>query len=416
MEFQKIQTISDDTRHAIKRATAWSLPNNPSERGMKPNEIRRAFYQSIWEGTESLIGLQNKTIGEVNEILSEIVKVLSAIGLLCGVTDAEGSQETLQTDAKTLISAINELDTLLRARFEDGSVETLRPYDVAGSILTEDGTVIGKINAILDWMKDLQLELNSYAKAKDLKDHIGASVTDEKESDPHQTREAIARAKSEILSKQSNIERKNQEQDRRLDDLRAVSEEHDERMKENTAEIKKNRTLISMMKSTVDGMSRRFSLPDFSALVRFMEGKSVIAAGNSLVYASDLVNGDSIILVERGVADFWFQKTADVSKAETYTYQGVAYRMIVRDESGSTVGLLHIEESYDEMLDETLRRAEQYADSAQSHSEKAERHEETLKALVNSIFYVQKAPTLEHINDAVILPSPTLAMLPDGTV
>lgn len=72
---EKIPAVNKATeaaRNAIRRVSTYSLPNNPSERGMKPDEIKRAFWQPIIGLTQSVILEQDRIVDEINQA----VKVL----------------------------------------------------------------------------------------------------------------------------------------------------------------------------------------------------------------------------------------------------------------------------------------------------------------------------------------------------
>lgn len=66
---EKIPAVNKATeaaRNAIRRVSAYSLPNNPSERGMKPDEIKRAFWQPIIGLTQSVMQEQDRIVDEFN--------------------------------------------------------------------------------------------------------------------------------------------------------------------------------------------------------------------------------------------------------------------------------------------------------------------------------------------------------------
>lgn len=64
-----IEKISAATKEAIKRKSAYSLPNRPSEQGMKPEDIKRAFYQPMVDVTNSCLTEIDRVINEVNKTL-----------------------------------------------------------------------------------------------------------------------------------------------------------------------------------------------------------------------------------------------------------------------------------------------------------------------------------------------------------
>ena len=71
-----IGKISDEVVRSIKKKSAFGLPDSPSERGMKPFEIKKAFYAPLVDATASLSAEINRVVEEVN---TEIEKVLAEI-------------------------------------------------------------------------------------------------------------------------------------------------------------------------------------------------------------------------------------------------------------------------------------------------------------------------------------------------
>lgn len=61
-----INNISQETINAILRKTAFKLPDNPSEQGMKAADIKKAFYQFISDATVSIYAEINRIVGEAN--------------------------------------------------------------------------------------------------------------------------------------------------------------------------------------------------------------------------------------------------------------------------------------------------------------------------------------------------------------
>lgn len=68
----QITPISAETKLAIKRKSAFNLPDRPTEKGMRPDEIKRAFW-------DPLIGTDNSVISELERIIREANTVFSDI-------------------------------------------------------------------------------------------------------------------------------------------------------------------------------------------------------------------------------------------------------------------------------------------------------------------------------------------------
>jgi hypothetical protein len=52
-EITKIKKVSSETRNAVARKSAQTLPNRPSEQGYSAEEIKRRFYQPILDAANS---------------------------------------------------------------------------------------------------------------------------------------------------------------------------------------------------------------------------------------------------------------------------------------------------------------------------------------------------------------------------
>lgn len=204
--------------------------------------------------------------------------------------------------------------------------------------------------------------------------------------------------------------------------------------------------------SQLQGIDRTYVLPNFNALLEFIDGTRYISAWEDRdgdgypeeykVYVSDLKTNDNILLREEGVSDFWFEKLSGEWVAPTdytYKYNGHVYSLVAYDtdddtidESDTPIGIFHRLEIDLTLVDERVQSALEYANNAQQSAltakgfaevaaaealaaeeefVKASEQREEVENLVNSIFYIQRAPTLATLNDAVMLPTPTLAQI-----
>ena len=66
----QINKVSNATKDAIKRKSAYALPDRPSDMGMKPEDIKRAFWQPIVDVTFSAISEIDRLIDELNTIMT----------------------------------------------------------------------------------------------------------------------------------------------------------------------------------------------------------------------------------------------------------------------------------------------------------------------------------------------------------
>lgn len=72
--FNEIKKISDETRKKIELLSARSLPNNPSERGMTPEQIKKRFYDPILSSAASALKEIDRVVDEVNDVILQIDK------------------------------------------------------------------------------------------------------------------------------------------------------------------------------------------------------------------------------------------------------------------------------------------------------------------------------------------------------
>lgn len=66
-----VNKVSQVVKDAIKRKSAYALPDRPSDQGMKPDEIKRAFWQPIIDVTNSTISETDRVVEEINIHLEE---------------------------------------------------------------------------------------------------------------------------------------------------------------------------------------------------------------------------------------------------------------------------------------------------------------------------------------------------------
>lgn len=65
----KINKVSSETKSAIRRKSAYTLPNNPTDSGYKADDIRKAFWQPIVDISQSAVAEVDRVVEEINEIL-----------------------------------------------------------------------------------------------------------------------------------------------------------------------------------------------------------------------------------------------------------------------------------------------------------------------------------------------------------
>lgn len=68
---RKVKKITGEERLALERLSAASLPDSPSQMGMKPAAIKAAFWQALTKGERSVTGLMDRVIEEINDGFEE---------------------------------------------------------------------------------------------------------------------------------------------------------------------------------------------------------------------------------------------------------------------------------------------------------------------------------------------------------
>ena len=77
MVIKQIEGISESTLEKIKATSAYSLPINPSERGLTPEQIKARFYKPILDQAYSVIAELGRVITAANAELEALDKLLS---------------------------------------------------------------------------------------------------------------------------------------------------------------------------------------------------------------------------------------------------------------------------------------------------------------------------------------------------
>ena len=71
MAKERITPISESDCNAVKRKTAAALPDSPADYGMRAGAVKPKFWQALIKGDDSIAGLLNRVIGEINAALEE---------------------------------------------------------------------------------------------------------------------------------------------------------------------------------------------------------------------------------------------------------------------------------------------------------------------------------------------------------
>lgn len=71
-EIKKISNVSAETKNAMTRKSAQTLPTNPSAQGYSADEIKRRFYQPILDTANSTLAEIDRVANEANEAISQV--------------------------------------------------------------------------------------------------------------------------------------------------------------------------------------------------------------------------------------------------------------------------------------------------------------------------------------------------------
>lgn len=94
-----VTPVSAEEKEAIKRNTAYALPNSPAEHGMPADAVKLAFWRGI-------VGDSNSAIASLNRIASECVSLKSLRAFLVSLVEAiENNLSKLETDLEGQISS-----------------------------------------------------------------------------------------------------------------------------------------------------------------------------------------------------------------------------------------------------------------------------------------------------------------------
>jgi hypothetical protein len=119
--YKEIDAISPENVEAIRRKTAHSMPDAPSAAGMKPDQIRRLFWEAIAGDKLSLMAELQRVIREANGALGDIAHFM----------DGTGEGQSIADVIQTGLLASYTL-TQLFAGLKDGTALPLISSGVAG--------------------------------------------------------------------------------------------------------------------------------------------------------------------------------------------------------------------------------------------------------------------------------------------
>lgn len=112
--------FTPEVRERIRRLSAYSLPDDPTGRGWKPNEVRRTLYQPIIELLTLLAGMESGIGTDMEDLRTETLAVAAnaketADTARRAAEAAQGAADNAQLAADSAAESIDELEAALEA-------------------------------------------------------------------------------------------------------------------------------------------------------------------------------------------------------------------------------------------------------------------------------------------------------------
>lgn len=70
---------SEETKRRIKRKTVYAMPDRPSEKGIKAEAVKRAFWSPLLDDEDSLLAEMDRVVDEVNNDLNDMEEKVDAL-------------------------------------------------------------------------------------------------------------------------------------------------------------------------------------------------------------------------------------------------------------------------------------------------------------------------------------------------
>lgn len=304
---KRVAPISEETRYAIKRKSAYALPSNPSERGMSAEEIKKAFYAPVTETAASVLSELDRVVAETNEVFEE----------------AQGDRADKLAEAKQYT---DEREAAVRSYAD---AENAKQDDVTAQLAQELGQTQGEVGEHGERLNTVEHTLSDTVLP-------GMDSLEERKAEkisPTTAGELVHTGSARITGPTV------------LSDTTVEGTLSNVRLDTAYGEIEQSKLDILQLRAELSGKGRIFSLPDFSSLINFLQygGKDtaqifLMENGTAVYYtASDLKTGDVIYIKEVNVPDVWWIATDSEEGAYSYTYNGIDHVLIGRSEYGGSV-------------------------------------------------------------------------------
>ena len=304
---KRVSPISEETRYAIKRKSAYSLPQNPSERGMGADEIKKAFYAPVTETASSVLSELDRVIQETNEVFEE--------------TQGDRSDKLAQAKRYT-----EEREAAIREYTDAENAEQDRVTAELAQDLSQTNKRAEEQNERLT-LAEQTLSDTVLPGMDDLNERKAEAVS------PTTSGELVHTGNARIMGHTT------------LSDTTVEGTLSNPRLDTAYEAIEQSKLDILRLSAELSGKGRIFSLPDFSSLVNFLQygGRgeaqiSLMENGRAVCYtASELKTGDVIYIKEVNVPDVWWITTDSEEGAYSYPYNGVDYRLVGHSEYGGAI-------------------------------------------------------------------------------
>lgn len=411
-----IEKASNETRRAMERASAYSLPNNPSERGMKPDDLKKAFWEAIHGSSASILKEQDRIVDAINEYLLAFYDFIGNGDVLSPgapydeqIQEGESGLTMLANVAwRVLLDHMQQTADTPTYPTKDphGTHSAIQRHNSSGDAHNEIRTKINRkieddisthnndSNAHIDLRNNVNQNAREIADASNDIENIFADIGD-----------------SVLLTEAENVKSA-------INEVYSLALTTDETANTNRV------NLVGVM-AQILGIAKSYVIDSFLNFIEFINGRFTIPIfedrdgdGIRETYEVDITylrTGDNVLIVEQNVPDMWFEASGDNAGGalETYEYDGVEYSLIAKDETGEIVGVMHIAETDYTVIEGHALSAAASAEDAKKAKEQSREYFEKVEKISNSIYTVQVAPPLSSINEAIILETPTLDQLFD---
>lgn len=140
--YKEVALVSEEERAAITRKTAYSLPDEPSARGMTPDQIRKRFWEAV-------VGDRHSLLAEIDRVAKEVNAALDALFMLIDSIEVEGGGITEETDPTVPAWAkASKKPSYSKSEVGLGNVDNVKQYSASNPPPYPVTSVNGKTGAL----------------------------------------------------------------------------------------------------------------------------------------------------------------------------------------------------------------------------------------------------------------------------